>query len=221
MKIIEYVLSIAFVLAGFSGLIAVVEELYMLTCYLILLTVMLEVLRKLLIRYPGKFLSYFTLGGGLFWYTGVVSILLWKLFYSEFGMPGMGAVLVFILAGLTWFSKNILRGKEDKRYAGLPLSAGAGLVISLIAVCLDLNKDCAGLAKPITVLVILISYLMVTGVKFLSMADIKFTKKIIPVTVISGIIVVFGLAYWKLYALVALFSVYALTGLYKEVRKNG
>lgn len=177
MKIVEFVLCIASVLAGFSGLIAVVEESYRLTCYLVLLTVLLEVLRKLLVRAPRKFLSYFSLAGGLFWYTGVVSILLWKLFYIEYGLPGMGVVLVFMLSGLTWFSKNILKDKKDKRYTGLPLSAGAGLVVSLVIIFLNMNKDCIGFAKPITVLVILISYLMVTDIKFFEITDIRFTKK--------------------------------------------
>ncbi len=160
-KMVEYVLSLLIVISGFSGLIAVLEESYSLGCKLVLLTIFLELVNKILVKNPVKFLKFFNFSGGLLWYTGIVVILLWKLFYINCGLIGMGAVIILILAGLTWFTRNII----SEKCIGLPPVVSAGLIVSVIMVLLNMGVDFTGFVKLITVLVILISYLMVTNVK--------------------------------------------------------
>ncbi len=158
---VEYVLSFLVVISGSSGLIAVIEESYSLSCKLVLLTIFFELVNKILVKNPGKFLKLFNFSGGLLWYTGIVSILLWKLFYINYGLIGMGAVILLILAGLTRFTRNII----SEKCIGLPLMVSAGVIVSVIMVLLNMGVDFTGFVKLITVLVILISYLMVTDIK--------------------------------------------------------
>jgi phosphatidylserine synthase len=215
-KLAKIFISLAITALGFGGLVAALEGSYSLSGFFLIAAIFSEWFRKVLIPNSEDLFSRLLYGGWIIWFAGVTAILLWKLFFSEYGVLGAATVFIFITAALVWHSRNIKREMGDEKYKGLYLPAGSGLIVSAVMWILKSGGEYIEYCQSMAVFVLLVSFLMVTDVEYFNFRAL-FRKKTILVLA-AGAGLACGLVLWTLYALTAVFTVYMLSGLFREVR---
>ncbi len=152
------------------------------------------------------------------------AMLVYKWGLSSFGLWGIFVAYLFMAAGalrLARFNVLTIRGLKDKpgKYMlGLPIPAAAGVVVSLVVVHFKVGGEHVYGQSGIAALVLVLSYLMVSRVRFRSFKDVRLTRKTLAVIfillVISAVIV---LRLRASFIFVFLTSAYLALGLSEEV----
>ena len=103
--------------------------------------------------------------------------------------------------------------------AAIVIGAGCGLIASTVMMILKIDDNFIKYANIITALVMLVTYLMASSIKFSDVVKFRILRSFTGIAVI-GIILVLGTYMWGLPVLLLFFLVYILTGLYGEVKKK-
>jgi CDP-diacylglycerol---serine O-phosphatidyltransferase len=151
------------------------------------------------------------------------AMLVYKWGLTSFGVPGIFVAFLFVAAGALRLARfNVLtqhEGKPGKFVVGLPIPAAAAVIVSLVVV----NHKAGGSyvvagQLSIAVLVVVLSYLMISRVRFRSFKDLTLNRK--SVSVFSLVVIAAVAIALKLRAsfiFVFLISAYILLGLAEEV----
>ena len=142
----------------------------------------------------------------------VVLAAVWSL--DSFGKAGWLAGFCFTAATALRLARfNTQVGVADKRYfQGLPCPAAAAVVAGLVWVGVDRNRTGSGLATEAFVVVILMSLLMVSKIRFRSFKEVDIRERIHFVTVLVVVLGLALLATDPALLLFAGFGLYALSG---------
>ena len=142
----------------------------------------------------------------------VVLVAAWSL--DSFGRAGWLAGFCFTAATALRLARfNTQAGAADKRYfQGLPCPAAAAVVAGLVWVGVDRDFTGASLARESFVVVILMSLLMVSNIRFRSFKEVDIRDRIHFVTVLALVLVFALLATDPALLLFTGFGVYALSG---------
>ena len=142
----------------------------------------------------------------------VVLVAIWSL--DSFGRTGWLAGFCFTAATALRLARfNTQAGVSDKRYfQGLPCPAAAAVVAGLVWVGVDRDLPGASLAKEAFVVVIAMSVLMVSKIRFRSFKEVDIRERIHFVTVLVMVLVFALLATDPALLLFAGFGLYALSG---------
>ncbi|HEY3357877.1 MAG TPA: CDP-diacylglycerol--serine O-phosphatidyltransferase [Polyangia bacterium] len=151
------------------------------------------------------------------------AMLVYKWGLSKFGIWGVFISFLFVAAGALRLARfNVLTQHEShpgKFIIGLPIPAAAAVIVSLVVV----NHKVGGsyiVASQVSlaVLVVVLSYLMISRVRFRSFKDLTVNRRSVSVTcllVIAGIAIAVKLR--ASFIFVFLMSAYILLGLAEEV----
>lgn len=144
------------------------------------------------------------------------------------GQPGLFVAFLFVACGalrLARFNVLSLREKKDDKLAapgkymlGLPIPVAATVIIALV-----MGFHVIGIAQTtnhvlVGAMVVVLSYLMVSRVRFRSMKDLRLTKRTLAVIVLlimSGIVVAVRIS--RPAVLILLVSCYIVMGIVEEV----
>jgi CDP-diacylglycerol--serine O-phosphatidyltransferase len=137
---------------------------------------------------------------------------------------GVVIAYLFVAAGALRLARfNILTSQKTKEppgkyMLGLPIPAAAGVLVSLVVVHHKVGGDHVYRQGGIAALVVVLSYLMISRVRFRSFKDLRLTKKslaVIFLIIVGAIIIVMKLR--TSFIFVALMSAYLALGLTEEV----
>lgn len=116
------------------------------------------------------------------------AMLVYKWGLTSFGLWGIFIAFLFIAAGAIRLARfNVLAhrkqvsAKPGKYMVGLPIPAAAGVLVSLVVVHFKVGGHQVYGQGGIAVLVIILSYLMVSRVRFRSFKDVRLTRKTLAV----------------------------------------
>ena len=107
------------------------------------------------------------------------AILIYTWALEPYGQIGWVSAFVFVSCGALRLARfNVQTGVIDpKRFNGLPIPAAAAMLATTVLFCHKLNLDTADLRIFLLVLVYIISFLMVSGVKFHAFKDLTLVKE--------------------------------------------
>ena len=151
------------------------------------------------------------------------AMLVFKWGLTRFGLWGIFVAFLFVAAGALRLARfNILsmqkEGPPGKYMLGLPIPAAAGVLVSLVVVHHKVGGNVVYAQGGIAALVIILSYLMISRVRFRSFKDVRVTRKSIAVVfllVTASIIISMKLR--ASFIFVFLMSAYLALGLSEEL----
>ncbi|MFW6134003.1 MAG: hypothetical protein ACOC5R_00330 [Elusimicrobiota bacterium] len=221
MKIANAILILLQNILGFFCLISAVEKSYLLSSYLILGLVIVEIIKKIWFKKSYISVKKINFTGNLIWIGSATSIVLWRMFFNKFGMLGTGISLIFIISAIVWHTKNCEREYKDINYTGLYLPAAGGLIVSGLITIINTGIELINFLKVISVLVLFISYLMVSDIEYYNFVKFqtKNVKNILYFCSIFTLIIIIGF-YSKWWGMLVIFSIYLFYGIVKEVKKR-
>ncbi len=196
---------------GVIGIVSAVSGLYLLSSRLLLLLIVAEFFRKIIWTTSDEIsLKFFPFIGYSFWFIATMSILLWKMFFNDYGIAGIIAVFVFIVSGLYWLSKNILIEKDNLNYSGFSLPAAVGILLSIIIFILQGNSELSKFYSLMVILTAVVSILMSVEIKYFNFVNLTVKTKIIWT---AGLLIAAVLSFWTPLFLTIMFSFYIITPL--------
>lgn len=146
---------------------------------------------------------------------------LWAL--KPFGRLGWLAAFIYLVAGAFRLARfNVITDVTDKRFfVGLPIPAGAGVIATSVLAYHQVIEDSAA-GKPVwfVVVVLGISFLMVSNLRYYSFKDIDLIKrrpfKILLLFILAGVVIA-----WNPEVVLFLMGlVYLLSGLIDGIRRR-
>ena len=152
------------------------------------------------------------------------AMLVYKWGLTSFGLGGVFIAFVFLAAGALRLARfNVLTAREDKakpgKYmVGLPIPAAAAVLVSLVVVHFKVGGQEVYSQGAIALLVIILSYLMISRVHFRSFKDLRVTRRTLAVLflmVLACVIIVLRLR--ASFIFLFLTSCYLALGLAEEV----
>lgn len=164
------------------------------------------------------------------------AMMVYKWGLNHLGLWGIVVAYLFVAAGAMRLARfNILSTAKDrpapgkapgnspgkapgKYMLGLPIPAAAGVLVSLVVVHYKVGGNVVYTQTAIAALVLVLSYLMVSRVRFRSFKDVRLTRKTLAVVflvVLGSVIIVMQLR--ASFIFVALTSAYLTLGLTEEV----
>lgn len=140
------------------------------------------------------------------------AFLMYTFALGDMGRIGIIASSLFLLTGALRLGRfNVLTTKTTD-FAGLPIPGGAIIVSSIIIAIMHFNIDYKAYSLVLLVSVYVVSFLMVSTIKYRSFKKVKIEKQI-SIRIFALIILVLSLVIYKPYIFVPLIGiVYALSG---------
>ena len=152
------------------------------------------------------------------------AMLVYKWGLTSFGLGGVFIAFVFVGAGALRLARfNVLTAREDKakpgKYmVGLPIPAAAAVLVSLVVVHFKVGGHEVYSQGGIALLVIILSYLMISRVHFRSFKDVRVTRRTLAVLfliILACVIIVMRLH--ASFIFIFMTSAYLALGLTEEV----
>jgi CDP-diacylglycerol--serine O-phosphatidyltransferase len=152
------------------------------------------------------------------------AMLVYKWGLSKFGIWGVFVAFLFVAAGALRLARfNVLsqqhEGKPGKFMIGLPIPAAAAVIVSLVVVNHKVGGSFVYASQAsLAVLVVVLSYLMISRIRFRSFKDLTINRRSVSVTcllVIASVAIAVKLR--ASFIFVALMSAYIALGLAEEV----
>ena len=150
------------------------------------------------------------------------AVLVYKWGLARLGFVGVVVAFIYVACGalrLARFNVLAAQGPGAKKYfIGLPIPLAAGVVVSLvmfhqIAFATEVVRE-----ANILVLILVLSYLMVSNVRYRSFKDLRLSTKSISAGFVLAILFgVIAASIQPTFALLAFFGGYVLLGLVEEV----
>ena len=145
--------------------------------------------------------------------------LLWAWQMKELGYLGWIAAFLYMICGIMRLARFNVQSSEMKHFLGLPIPAAAGVLVSLVVVHQgQVRGHQVEVQGGIAVLVCVLSYLMISRVRFRSFKDVRVTRKSLAVfflMVVGSIIITMKLH--ASFIFLTLMSCYLALGLTEEV----
>lgn len=139
--------------------------------------------------------------------------------YREFHFVATGALFIYLVCSVTRLAKYNITPKEEliKYFTGLPTTASGGVLASFILVFRRFSEKLPP-ERPIFIcLVLILSYLMISKVKYINLEEIKKLFKTSKIAVF-GVLIVSLIAFFGFWALSGVFlpeiTIFALFALY-------
>jgi CDP-diacylglycerol--serine O-phosphatidyltransferase len=165
------------------------------------------------------------------------ALLMYLLVLKDMGKVGVAIAILFVLCSalrLARFNVLALRGVVYKNFVGLPTPASAGIIISFVLSYELIGPDGYGLNfrtipilkqtmpaffKAMPIVMVILSFLMVSNVPYLSFKHIKLSKpRAIRLLVVLIVLVLLVVVYPQNIFFI-IFSVYVLSGLFMYISK--
>jgi CDP-diacylglycerol---serine O-phosphatidyltransferase len=151
------------------------------------------------------------------------AVLVHKWGLSRLGLLGAFAAFTYVSCGALRLARfNVLAARSGgggmKYFTGLPIPLAAGVLVSLVMVHQRTFAQPATRELNILALILVLSYLMVSNVRYRSFKDLKFSKK--SLTIIFTVFLLLGLIAARIqptFAVLAFFCGYVALGLIEEV----
>lgn len=154
------------------------------------------------------------------------ALLVYKWGLADLGFWGLLVAFSFAGCGACRLARfNVMEmqkktGGASRHFVGLPIPLAAGMLISTI-IYHEVSMGTAqykGSSMGILGLTIVLSYLMVSTVRFRTFKDMRITpQSLVVIAALMGLTVVSAVAYSPAFSLVTLFAVYVAGGLLSEV----
>ena len=153
------------------------------------------------------------------------ALMVYKWGLSSFGMYGIFIAFVYLAAGAIRLARfNVLTtktdlGKPGKYMLGLPIPASTGVLVSLVIVHFKVGGGDEVLAQgAIAALMLILSYLMISRVRFRSFKDVRLTRKTLAVLFLMVLIcLLITLRLRASFIFIFLSGAYVALGLTEEV----
>jgi len=155
------------------------------------------------------------------------AMLVYKWGLTSFGLWGIVIAYLYVAAGALRLARfNVIAHhkkdeKPGKYMLGLPIPASSAVLVSLVIVHFKVGGDIVVRQSGIAVLVVILSYLMVSRVRFRSFKDLRVTRRSLAVAfliVLGSIIITMKLR--ASFIFIALISAYLALGLTEEIILN-
>lgn len=151
------------------------------------------------------------------------ALLLWKWALEPLGVVGMLISFGFAACGamrLARFNVLEMRGTKGSSafFVGLPIPLAAGVVVSLVIAHYKAFGGAEVPAIPVAVLAALLSFLMVSTVRYRTFKNVRFSRKsaaVLGLLVASGVAI--SVQFRASYALMGFASLYVFIGLAEEM----
>lgn len=152
------------------------------------------------------------------------ALLVWKWALAPMGLAGLLVAFAFAACGalrLARFNVLEMRGAKGNSafFVGLPIPLAAGVIVSLVvAHYKTFGGEQTPAAGPVAVLVMLLSYLMISSVRYRTFKRMRLSRRtaaIFAFFLTSAVLV--SIQYRASYALVAFAALYVFAGLAEEV----
>lgn len=152
------------------------------------------------------------------------AMMVYKWGLDQLGLWGVVVAYLFVAAGAMRLARfNVLSSKKGdeapgKYMLGLPIPAAAGVLVSLVVVHHKVGGVHVYAQSGLAALVVILSYLMVSRVRFRSFKDVRLTKKtlaVVFIVILAGVIISMKLR--ASFVFLALMSAYLGLGLTEEV----
>jgi CDP-diacylglycerol---serine O-phosphatidyltransferase len=152
------------------------------------------------------------------------AVLVYKWGLSPLGLLGAFAAFAYVACGALRLARfNVMAarsgsGGASKYFTGLPIPLAAGVLVSLVMVHQRTFAQPATRQLNILALILVLSYLMVSNVRYRSFKDLKLSKK--SLTIIFTLFLLFGVIAARIeptFAILAFFCGYVGLGLVEEV----
>jgi CDP-diacylglycerol---serine O-phosphatidyltransferase len=151
------------------------------------------------------------------------AMLVYKWGLNSFGLWGVGIAFLYLAAGALRLARfNVLtqlENKPGKFLVGLPIPAASAVIVSLVVVNYKVGGSFVYASQAsLAVLVVVLSYLMISRIRFRSFKDLTINRRsvmVMALLVVSGIIIAVKLR--TSFVFLALMSAYVMLGLSEEV----
>jgi len=217
MKAVKVIYLIVAAVLGLAGIAAALEEFYNFSYLLLISNIFFIIAARVVLKAASSYLDTFESAGNLLWFLSGVYVLLWKLFFSRFGIVGTGAAFIYVASGLIWYSKNIIKDRTGEDYSGLYLPAAAGFILSTALLFKDAG---VGLYRVLALIVLLSSYLMITDIKYFNFARTKTGRIPLMLSVTAASVIIVTVFFSAKVALFGLFTAYAFSGVAGEIKSK-
>jgi CDP-diacylglycerol---serine O-phosphatidyltransferase len=141
---------------------------------------------------------------------------------AQLGFLGVLAAFAYLTCGVLRLARfNVLASHSPgvkKYFTGLPIPLAAGVIVSLVMFHQTTYRDSVTREAHILVLVLVLSYLMISNIRYRSFKDVRPGVK--SVTALLALIALFTLIATQIeptFAILAFFSAYVSVGLIEEV----
>lgn len=150
------------------------------------------------------------------------ALLLYKWALEPLGAMGIFIAGVYASCGALRLARfNVMAGKEDgpsNYFIGLPIPLAAGMVVALVVASTRAAEPAAVAPLPAAILTLVLSYLMVSNVRYHSFKNVRLHSR--EIAVVFSVLAVGALVAVRVrpsFVLVVYFSGYILLGLIEEV----
>jgi CDP-diacylglycerol--serine O-phosphatidyltransferase len=151
------------------------------------------------------------------------AMLVYKWGLSSFGLWGVVISFLYVAAGALRLARfNVLSQRESKPgkfIIGLPIPAASAVIVSLVVVNYKVGGSFVYASQAsLAVLVLILSYLMISRIRFRSFKDLTINRRSVVVmllVVLSGVVIAVKLR--ASFVFVAMMSAYIMLGLSEEV----
>ena len=151
------------------------------------------------------------------------AVVVYKWALSGLGLGGALVAFTYVACGAMRLARfNVIAARtpalSKKWFIGLPIPLASGVLISLVMFHQHTYARPAARQTHILILILLLSYLMVSNVRYRTFKDVKVGSKSIAAFVIAALaFVTVALTYEATFALLAFFSAYVGLGLIEHV----
>jgi CDP-diacylglycerol--serine O-phosphatidyltransferase len=150
------------------------------------------------------------------------ALILYKWGLSDLGLAGAVACFVYVACGAIRLARfNVLADRTPgpmKYFIGVPIPLGAGVMVTLVMFHQRTFETPVTRTLSIVALVMVVSYLMISNVRYRTFKDLKLTRK--SMTIVFTLLVLFAVIAAQVrptFALLAFFWGYLTLGLIEEV----
>ncbi|MBN1962302.1 MAG: CDP-diacylglycerol--serine O-phosphatidyltransferase [Deltaproteobacteria bacterium] len=150
------------------------------------------------------------------------AVLIYKWGLVNLGFIGVLAAFIYIACGALRLARfNVLASRSTgskKFFIGLPIPLAAGVIVSLVLFHQTVFATNVVRTSNILVLLLVLSYLMVSNIRYRSFKDLRLSPKILLLTFFLVIAFsVIAASIQPTFALLSFFSAYVLLGLLEEI----
>jgi CDP-diacylglycerol--serine O-phosphatidyltransferase len=150
------------------------------------------------------------------------ALLIYRWGLLSFGLPGVFVAFLFVAAGAARLARfNVLASRESKPgkfIIGLPIPVAAGVLVLLVVVNFHVGGTHAAGRLSLIVLVVVLSFLMISRIRFRSFKDVRPSRR--TLTVVAAVIaagVALSVELRASFVFLLLVSAYVALGLSEEV----
>ncbi|MEN2986104.1 MAG: CDP-diacylglycerol--serine O-phosphatidyltransferase [Thermodesulfovibrionaceae bacterium] len=218
--ILPNALTLCGMFLGFYAIISTINEKYLYAAWAIILANIFDGLDGLiarLTRTTTRFGIELDSLSDLVTFGIAPAILIYKWGLLDFGRVGFAVAFLFTACGALRLARFNVQVLSIKSFKGLPTPGAATLIASLVVFCIQIVEYTPRKNPFFLILTVLLSFLMVSNLKFHALKEIDFKKKKPFWLLIIFIIILFFIVVHPPVAVFVLVSIYVVSGIIENI----